>query len=469
MICRLALGLAGACGASVASADIQWGANGHPITAYPDIPIAEQLDLLKELGMTSYRVNVPDSGAAVVLAQLVEEGKARGIEILPVITPGDIDLEADSAEELYAKARALAVTLGSRFRNDIRVWELGNELENFAIIQPCEQRDDGTQYPCDWGPAGGAGPLDYYGPRWAKVSAVLSGLSDGIEAVDPELRKAIGTAGWGHVGAFERMAGDGIDWDISVWHMYGQDPAWAFEQIARFERPIWVTEFNNPYGSQPGETQQAEGVVRTMKRLSELEDEFGIEAAFIYELLDEPYWAPSFEAEMGLVTLTEREDGSWETGARKPAFTAVRSFIQSGGPGRQCDLAEVAESEPSGGQQVGYAGCLILGRLVADDEGHRWDDALAAGESGVSEMLLAMLASDEFIGRHSTMGLTDRDYVALLYRVLLDRDADAAGLESYAAELESGAMTRAGVALGLVNSSEFRSKHAPIFAASATN
>ena len=25
-----------------------------------------------------------------------------------------------------------------------------------------------------------------------------------------------------------RMAQDGIRWDISVWHMYGSDPEWAF-------------------------------------------------------------------------------------------------------------------------------------------------------------------------------------------------------------------------------------------------
>jgi hypothetical protein len=466
MLRRLAIGLACLSGAAASATDIQWGVNGHPITAYPGIPIAAQLDLVDDLGLSSYRVNVPDAGRADELDALVREARPRGIEILPVITPGGVDLDEDSAAVLYDKARALATALAARFRNDINVWELGNEMENYAILQPCEQRDDGTLYPCEWGPASGAGPLDYYGPRWAKVSAVLRGLSDGIRAADPELRTAIGTAGWGHVGAFERMRQDGIDWDITVWHMYGQDPQWAFEQIARFERPIWVTEFNHPYGSRSDEGMQADGLTQIMARLRELRDRFDVQAAHIYELLDEPYWAPSYEAEMGVVRLTEREEGGWAVGEPKPAYHAVRTFVRGDRIERDCDLADAAEAEPSAPRLVAYAECLMLGRDPTPG-GEDWESLLVGGESGVTDMLLAMLRSDEFAGRYSALGLTDRDYVALLYRVLLDREADPHGLDSYAADLATGAMTRGGVALGLMNSSEFRTKHAAIFATSA--
>jgi hypothetical protein len=200
----------------LAQADILWGVNGHPMTAYPGISISRQLDLAMELGMKSYRVNVPDATSKPILDELVAEGRARGIEILPVLTPGETDLDKDTVDELYEKAHRLAFTLGSWFKEDIRVWELGNEMENYAILQPCDMRDDGTQYPCEWGPAGGVTAGEYHGERWRKVSAVLKGLSDGIKEVDPDLRRAIGTAGWGHLGAFERMDQDGIEWDISV-------------------------------------------------------------------------------------------------------------------------------------------------------------------------------------------------------------------------------------------------------------
>lgn len=289
--------------AAPASADVLWGVNGHPITAYPGIPVERQLDYVKDLGMKSYRVNVTGEDNADILADLVDAGKVRGIDILPVITPEAADLENDSPDELYEKTRKLAVTLGTRFKDDIRVWELGNEMENHAIIKACEKRDDGTQYPCEWGPAAGTTALDYYGPRWVKVSAVLKGLSDGMTEADPTIRKAIGAAGWGHTGAFARMKQDDIAWDISVWHMYGEDPEWAFREISGYGKPIWVTEFNNPNGSERSERQQADGIKQAMARLHELKDKYRVEAGHIYELFDETYWAPSFEAHMGLARI----------------------------------------------------------------------------------------------------------------------------------------------------------------------
>ena len=230
-------------------ADLLWGVNGHPFTAYPGITFEEQLGYLKELGLKSYRVNISRADTVPALRRLVETAKPHGIEILPVLTPG-FDLAKASTGDLHAAAYRFSATLVSHFKNDIRVWELGNEMENFAIIRACEMRDNGVQYNCAWGPGGGVGPLDYYGPRWAKVSAVLKGLSEGVLSVDPTIRKAIGTAGWGHLGAFERMQQDGIQWDISVWHMYGQDPGRAFKTLSGYKRPIWVTEFNHPFGSQ---------------------------------------------------------------------------------------------------------------------------------------------------------------------------------------------------------------------------
>ena len=99
--------------------------------------------------------------------------------------------------------------------------------------------DNGQQYNCEWGPAGGVGKNEYFGPRWRKVSAELRGLSDATVAVDPTIRKAIGTAGWGHFRAFNRMRDDGIRWDITVWHYYQGDPGKSLKMLQQFDRPIW--------------------------------------------------------------------------------------------------------------------------------------------------------------------------------------------------------------------------------------
>jgi hypothetical protein len=315
-------------GLAPAAAALEIGVNGHPMTAYPGIAYEEQIALVAGMGATSYRVNVSSLDHVPALAQLIAAAKPRGVTILPVLTP-DVDLGSASPDEIYWSARSFAIAFASRFHADIPVWELGNEMETFAILLPCETRDDGTIYPCEWGPAGGVGGLDYFGPRWEKVSAALRGLSEGVADVDPALRRAIGSAGWGHLGMFERLAADGVPWDISVWHIYGEDPEWAFAKLAEYGRPIWITEVSHPYGSRDGDAAQAEGLRRMLARLGDLADRFDIEAAHVYELLDEPYWAPSFEASMGLVRIGPTPEGGWRVLGPKPAYFAARP-VQTG-------------------------------------------------------------------------------------------------------------------------------------------
>ncbi len=68
---------------AAAEADILWGVNGHPLTAYPGARTEDQLDYIKDLGMKSYRVNIPGTDKLKDLAELVKAGKERQIEILP--------------------------------------------------------------------------------------------------------------------------------------------------------------------------------------------------------------------------------------------------------------------------------------------------------------------------------------------------------------------------------------------------
>jgi hypothetical protein len=260
------------------------------------------------------------------LTALIDGARERGLTILPVLIP-PVDLAHQPEKALYAASRSFAEAFGHRFKGQVPVWELGNELENFALINSCEMRDDGTHYPCQWGLAGGVAPLDYYGPRYQKVLAVLRGLSDGIHAADPAARRAIGTAGWGHVGIFQRFARDRLGWDISVWHMYGQDPEWAFKLLKPLHKPIWITEFGRPGAGPEGEKAQADDLAYWIGRIQALASTYDVEGAFIYELLDESYWGDTNEARMGLVQLVKSPQGAWTLGPDKPAFAAVRAAI----------------------------------------------------------------------------------------------------------------------------------------------
>lgn len=471
-------------------ADLLWGVNGHPFNGYPGVSFERQLDYVKDLGTKSYRVNISDTRSAPELARLVKAAKSRGIEILPVITPG-LDLDNETPANLYAKSYNLAVTLVSRFKNDIRVWELGNELENYAIIKPCEMQDDGVQYNCSWGPAGGTGVSHYYSPRWSKVSAVLKGLSDGTIAVDPTIRKAIGTAGWGHTGAFLRMLQDGIRWDITVWHHYEGDPEEAFKFLVTLNRPIWVTEFNNAGGSERGEQQQADGLVQMMTHLRRHQHAYNVEAAYIYELMDEPYWAPSFEAVMGLVSLTKDGKDAWTPGAPKSAYHAVKRFIASGfapdepsaasgitaftkaetftplpppaaSAPADCGLASFNRHVFSHENQVAYGYCLIMRRMPSPDEQWRYVTALKQ-KLAVSQMLAEMLSSDEVSRKYLPAELTNSEYIVRLYRLLLGRDPDGIGFANYVSQLDQSLLNRNNLQKEFLHSNEFRFNHAILF------
>lgn len=77
MIRQGAMAFALACTTTQAMAGITWGVNGHPITAYPGIPIADQLDLVSDLG--------------------------------PVLTPGGPDLERDSERRRRQRPHSVAM------------------------------------------------------------------------------------------------------------------------------------------------------------------------------------------------------------------------------------------------------------------------------------------------------------------------------------------------------------------------
>jgi hypothetical protein len=444
---------------AMAPAEIVWGVNGHPITAYPGIPFEEQLDLVKGMNATSYRVNISNLEQAADLERLIEIARVRGLTILPVLTPGDVDMDNDSTDDLYRKAHAFAVGLATRFGDDLPVWELGNELENYAILKPCEQKDDGTSYPCDFGPAGGVDRLDYYGPRWAKVSAVLRGLTEGIASVDPSLRKAVGTAGWGHLGAFDRMADDGIQWDISVWHSFGEDPEWAFQHLRTFGHPIWLTEFNHPYGSRDGDEAMAEGLHQMISRLIDLEDRYDVEGAHVYELLDEPYFAPSPEATMGLVPLAAA-DGGWKTMPPRPAYAVVRDLIAS--YAQRCDLGAAEAMTPLAEAQVAYGHCLVVGTEAPPSELSTWAGAIAGGQATVREMLESLVRSPAFRERYT---MDDAEFISRIYRTLLRRDPDGDGWRDYSQQLAAGTLTRQNLAIATIYSGEFAERHPLLFRA----
>jgi hypothetical protein len=287
--------------------------------------------------------------------------------------------------------------------------------------------------------------------------------------VDPTIRKAMGTAGWGHTGAFERMKADGIDWDISVWHHYGDDLKRPLDYLKTFGKPVWITEFNR--SSEKGEQDQADGLLDMMREFRDLRAEYRIEAAHIYELLDEPYWAPSFEAVMGLVRLRKTEEGRWTPDGVKVAYGTARGFIAGGGNAEAvttapapagCDRKTLNSSVANRANQVAYLYCLALHRLPTPAE--QWRDSLAMMRGqGITETLAKLMESREFWQAQPVERMTSADYIKGIYMLLLGREPDGQGLSDYLARLGRRELTPPQLALELARSDEFRTAHPLLF------
>ncbi len=454
---------AAAAPARVEAGDILWGANGHPFVAYPGVPFTQQLDLLTALGAKSYRVNVTSLDQVPALADLVALARNRGLQILPLLAP-PVDLANETEQVIYAKSFNFAVTIAARFKGDIKVWELGNELENYALLKPCETQDDGKVYPCSMGIAGGMTMMEYVGARWKKVSAVLKGLSDGIVSVDPQLKKAIGTAGWGHMGVFDRLLVDGVAWDLTVWHAYREETDEVFARLASYGKPIWITEINHPYGShKDGPVGQADGLRSMIKALRRQQAKFNIEAVFFYELLDEPYWS-DFEGQMGLVTQNKTNSG-WAVGERKPAFDVVRQTIKAvdGAAAHGCDAQKFKVAGVTSASKVGYAFCLVFHH---EPDGQGLLDYAQELDRGrdVLDLVKGLAESDWFTELHAPASRDDAEYVGWVHELLLGAQPPAAVLEAQVGALKGGQIDRRGVVAEVIKSTDFKKRHMLLFA-----
>jgi hypothetical protein len=91
-------------------------------------------------------------------------------------------------------------------------------------------------------------------------------------------------------------------------------------------------------------------------------------------------------------------------------------------------------------------------RRVPDPAGlNNWVNYVRAGNS-LQVMADAFAASQEFINRYGAM--TNQNYVAQLYRDVLGREADPAGLASWTALLDAGSTTRGQILIGFSESQE---------------
>ncbi len=317
---------------------VLWGVTGHPGAqeGYREVPVAEQLNLLAELGATWYRCDWSEgsleSGRAE-FEQLLNEAARHGMHLLPILFP-TVGATSDAAPQAIREAAfRFGRTIAERYRGRITHYELANERDNFAMIHKGEVDRAGKVW--EWGDPNGDQPEHFEEGRYQKVKAEIIGLQEGIKAGDPAARTIVNSGGWLHYGFFERLVReDHVAFDILGWHWYSDmgelgraHVGVEVNEILRgFGKPIWVTELNRRGGNLGGtDKEQCDYLAQSAHRAMTLP---GIEAFFVYELLDEPYFGPDNpESYYGLVRLDRKDPPRWHIGDKKPAFDTLRRIF----------------------------------------------------------------------------------------------------------------------------------------------
>ncbi len=300
---------------------IMWGVNGHPGRAgtYAASNIATQMAKLNTLGARSYRMDLYSTGADMdLLAAVIAAAKAVNppIKVLPILIAVDNTAGFDAlANETaaYNFGFSFGNAYATRFKADVHVWECLNEIEGKVGVLTGE----------------GTYPSDYNQTNLVKCRGLVRGMFDGIKAADPTAKVGFGNSSGNSWGVMDFIWDSGIHWDITMAHWYKgffEATPWPLplgtvnqplRHKTKYGKPIWLTEMNGVY---PGTTDKATMGSTTAARMAEYDGyakTYGIEAAFLYELYDEPAQAGG-EATFGLF------DGSANPTA---ASTAVQTYL----------------------------------------------------------------------------------------------------------------------------------------------
>src|SRR6185312_16674851 len=163
----------------------------------------------------------------------------------------------------------------------------------------------------------------------------------------------------------------------------------------------------------------------------------------------------------------------WKSGAPKIAYDKIKQLLSPSSPGRSglqilnsASIApSVAQSSTTSTQQleakevITYAYCLTLGRNP-DGVGLKGWTARLADQMSASDLLVALMQSDEFAHTYGIHDLSPASYTTLIYRLLTDKDPDPVTLQKLAESLERGTINRDDIQKSLIASEKFRSQHA---------
>ncbi|TFF33282.1 glycosyl hydrolase [Mucilaginibacter psychrotolerans] len=270
------------------SSILKLGINGHLGDApYLKVPWAKQIAMIKERGMSYYRINVQtkadgSASSSVHLNALQKAADAAGVKILPMLYLRTLDYNKSEAEN-YKMGKDLGGRFAAKYGKYFVFYNLGND-EELPLIYKNKT---------------GMKPEHYDPVKFKAAAAYLKGMDEGIKANDPDAKTLVG-AGWLHFGFLQMCVDYGIKFDRIAYNWYS-DMENAAPKAPYFitditqtltslfpDKPIWFTEYNYRYKatSLTNEIDQDEFVNRFTAKCRANPN---VKVAMVYELFDEPY------------------------------------------------------------------------------------------------------------------------------------------------------------------------------------
>jgi hypothetical protein len=279
-----------------------YGINGHMAWGsgiYKTMSQADQLAILKDLGVTNYRCDIADGGMATTLANALKGPFANsGVAILPVLNPISANWDPSSTE---AAAYQLGYDLGVRCTRPlvglVKYIECGNEVDVKLKIS-----------------GDGSNTQDWSAAYWPSFRGVIRGMIAGVKAIDPTIQCGVNVGIPMAYRALQMLwngitpngTADGVPgatpltWDFTTYHWYhssgniecgGRNNACVnILQVLKdsFNVPIWLTEWGwsgSKDAGQPAATYTAQSLAQYLK----IKDKYNIQSIMMYAVIDDSY------------------------------------------------------------------------------------------------------------------------------------------------------------------------------------
>ncbi|AMR33518.1 hypothetical protein A0256_19870 [Mucilaginibacter sp. PAMC 26640] len=309
------------CSGQISPRQFVWGINGHPLTqiAYSD-NIDDQLDRINDLKLKSYRFDVLlDSNGypkkEQLFAQLLTKLSANGVMPLPTLMQSG--LKGSDNALIYQKSYLQGQNFGARYGKYLQVVEVNNEADN-KMMGP--------------GNPSGRNKGDYDTQKSQKIIASIKGFIDGLKSSNSTIKVTISVS-YIHYYYLQLLKDNNVNYDIIGCHWYsnmgpigaakpfGDDVLTEFKN--RFNKPVWVTEFNQSKGTSKATfAQQSQYITATIPDLISR----GVTGLFIYELYDQPALKIRYPNEANYGLVYKDDSGNYIT---KDAYQAYRQIIRN--------------------------------------------------------------------------------------------------------------------------------------------